>query len=791
MSFIPLSSEQLELLRVLNTSPATLVTYFDKDYKYSTLAAFFFDTLIKEKSICLITKDEEQKNTFERLFKNLGLSQILFVHSPSGQISSDQLSYLRSALKRDVSKDYKSEYVRSKLVYETSLNLCTNQIEGLNKAVLGSRKWRQVAYQYQSVEVVDHFNVLHDLEDRWFDFDQSELYSIRGRIQKAQNIFDPEYIHLKLLSPFSDEILKEKNSIELAQRVQKQLLLLDKTHTELNQLIAVKKHSRKEQLDQAYIRITSLLRSIEIENKLEEQFSVQKEQKSNWFKKEVRSKEANGQELLKELGHLVATLVNLKVIPQGNSIENLTEAQSFLQNLRKEWNSTINAALSQFVKRMNVVNFDDQAMVELDEKLNRQIASLNRYKIFPSELENRANNLNGKLEFVRNLIVELKRGLYLLSNYPDFIEWDKFMISVDDKTRHIINKLTQAPRIFWLSIFDKWYLRKILNLTAPLHLPDSNNAYNGHIEALHVYRQKSGNYWEDKFTDTLKAQSSKLKNFNKSAYLELFKKESGDQLVVRPEHGQFISSVYPIQLMSMEAFGATKKEFFGHCDIIALDDVFNAEEVKKAHELGKKMVAFLPQSVGNVLEGVASFNDFTLNLTQIPNSVEIEQDGAEARLLSCKKIARLLYYLFPNFRTYQSKHHSIISLADQIYNKHLESTLENDSIRGIDTKNFEMQRLVEAFLATDKEIIVLLEDGLVNPNCSKSFEWQTLLIQKLRQLKGVVVLDLWTYDLVHRNGRANFELISKLKKNWQAEILPPFTQIIPEKEAEETVVSNE
>jgi hypothetical protein len=781
MLHLPFDEEILNHHIAIRENQSLVVQYHDPEKKNKAILQFLISQLYDNKKTLLVISEELDYKQLPDLLAEYDLDKYCLTISNNYSLSQEDLTIFKEThspaphLSRDI-----IEKLVTKLKEETKQ--VENKFSTLETKVFGN--WNRkslIATYYNLQSVTKGAEKTLKIKEHGLSFNKKEFWKVRKEVEQATKLYHNSFKFLDTINLYTSKFISDQLDIEL--RNESKLLikrLKDRTNDiqyRLTNLLDRKIEGIvKECFDQnkLYVKQLNKLLLEFLTNPTEDKVSTAK--KSFFSKK--KSIEKSGHPIKESLDEIVSfykgnTYLN-KLVP-AYLLDNVILSEEYIDELidaLKGIDTIDYTTLDEYLRRINKNNANDEQLSIIHTQIDELIQDVNKSEYFPKQYEHNGFTLQHQIKMLRDISSTLDLLLERNELNVSYIKWLQFLHTADDSTIRILDEIKSYHKNIWVFLFEGWYILQLLDRESNIRnnidldlfefLTDLNISILGKKEQL-----IENNIYVNKIT-----VRKELQKTNAKSYQKLIKKDrpvNENWLELLEEATDLITSHYPIIIIRENYAKHLHKIRSKSWDTVILDQVsnhryFRMETIKK---LSNQQLVYNTYN-GRIYdrpEIIDQIDEDTDNINMVlsyPKLVEdLEELSMTDRLRFCKRIATNLNQVNPQISLYQTKNLSIISFWSSFHNSILEEQLEDLGLKEIKKESTE-NKIVEALLDSEKNSIVLIEDGLINSSKSYYYQWQFFLINSLQQA-GVKCMNIWSHDLIDNGISRIIENVEEMK----------------------------
>lgn len=280
-----------------------------------------------------------------------------------------------------------------------------------------------------------------------YEFNQNEYWQIRGRIERAQELFKAEFRLLNKQNPFQDNIfINEEGSFS--------------TSVLLKYLASFQ--SKAEILQQRYIEFFT-----DAKDNIYSDIQLQLKDGIKLCNKIIKFNSVflPTKHLITELKELVSSISvyslsekNRDAIKEGNfdleAIENISAGLNICFQ-------KINSHFKSVLRSMNIRSNPSPVLLTLEDDLDKFIQSINESNIYKDRLENNSISSLKKYNNLKDIVDLLVSSTDQLIIMVDYYAWKAFVATMPMKIKAILSALESVDPSKWHHAFDSWYFHQV------------------------------------------------------------------------------------------------------------------------------------------------------------------------------------------------------------------------------------------------------------------------------------------------------------------------------------------
>jgi len=398
-------------------------------------------------------------------------------------------------------------------------------------------------------------------------------------------------------------------------------------------------------------------------------------------------------------------------------------------------------------QQFNQLNAQNSPQIFKDilDELKHFYTDLSEYKLLDSIGKDKSFNLYSSYQYLVRVKSMLDSIRLMNEIYPAYVQWKKDLNGLNKLEKLIVN--TFAEQITghqnWTAIFKEYY-SKILRSIA---IPDID--INELIATYISLRHKEESIEKESLNNILKFDLRKnieaLKNSNPKLFKDLFqKKYRENSLSIYPLFEQD-NTLLPLCFARKEILGQTshaKWDLHIHIDFFGEDERINDLPIR-----GKEII-YLQHN------GDSSAIDFD-SKTYLKHP-KIQTD--ENQLNFCRTLSKKLSIYLDRAQIFNSGEMFIISFLDKVLNVKMLEINDHLTFKEFIIDNDLNYSLEDILFNKAAKIIILTQDGVLNPYDALSLDWQLHLIRLMKEAG----MNIQTVELAElKDGNSSSLLLKK------------------------------
>ncbi len=756
MYYLPLSQEQKSLFARLNHRSISCLSYADFTYKTETLSLWIYRKAIDQKKTIIASNDRDQLEAYRHQFRKLGLEDWILDISNERQISPNTIAKLRAVIKTKHAPLDTIAHQREVAAQNLRLENLKTGYRALHQKVLGARSWKELAEQLQVLHHSDSSNrSLYSLDGN-LEVNLQEYFDIRSRIKKAAQLFEFEYNHLETINEIQQEAYLKGDGSALYLFMMNISDELSDIQQELHSFLHNKRQALHKKYQHFKAQIANLIDALRIEAKIEHPI-VQNQSDKGWFRKSNKKEsDLNIYQKIYEHYDLLrseSSNYRLSHLFPDITLKNKSDLTDFADQLElklNQWKKLTDILIKDHVRSLNHLNSGDEKVNGIIGHLNELLERLNESKYLKYSQENTTNNLMALDQYISNLLDTLLDQCQLINKYPDYVHWKQYVAKSSELERNIIHKMKLTPQQEWLHSFDTWYFECCLEAKGSFRMEELQPSLQEFIDANDRIKTRYNEIMSSKLGFTRNEAIEHLKNYDPNLYSDLFKKKIivdalSAKLTAHPTG--FLTALYPIIFVSHEQLKHIQEAERNIAHALIVEDI-NELKIPIKFNLDRFVEnCILCEPTSNPMDKDHEMAHFrkeefcsTLAGTSYHVKEEISKLPNNEKYSTARRLAKNLLLEAPETRVIQGKDVTLISLVSDFK---LEKYISDKNWKGLqELKNEDMLNyVVECLLATEKQQILLIEDGLINNKNMDTITWQINLIKKMHSA-GIEIIDL-------------------------------------------------
>lgn len=514
------------------------------------------------KTTLVIYSKQHKNNAYAQALSDLGLQYCSVVFDPNHHQDVEGLSKIRAIEKQEHSLKQDDQYLIHSYDYQYHKEKIEHAYAQLTKSSFGQMNWSQLVKQFLIAKSIcpDQWIDAH-LIDENYEFSKQEYWLIKGRIEKAAEIFAAKYIYQE--QNFSDEVFLNYQNDDQIHKLHEVLSEFQQETVHIIQAFKAffnqKSKEISQQLTEEFQEIVALknviVREINLYFLKEENFN--KEMKLFGFGNNYRVQNKLAIE------NIHSKLIQLKSLITkadwtGISTDNFPEIlqddilQHDIFDTIEKWKMqapvSIDAEIKKILRRVNQMNATDDQLETLETKIDQLVRKINRAKFFDSNFDIQALNAHAKYLQVLQIYQKFSQSIIFIKEQKAYFRWMQLWVNLPSKTKKILQQLYIYPSQKWVKAFDRWYLFHLLKHSKPtesLLRADVKTAFSNLSDRYNGLDQE--NTYEFHAVSVQDA-IRKLKKRDPHTYKQIFKKqiELFNYSALLLENMDFVKSVFPI-----------------------------------------------------------------------------------------------------------------------------------------------------------------------------------------------------------------------------------------------------
>lgn len=761
------------------------------------LQVFVTNEIIKNlelgKTSLVIIPEGTDPDIISKLLANFKLSNLCLSISNNEAINAKELARLKILAKDTEEKGKPKQYEISKSQAFKSFNELRSSHALLNKEIIGQRSWKSLSLQsqfFQYPEAVDQLK--QKLKHIPFQFDASEYWKIRGRIEEAAKSYNIAFDTLENIDCLNPKLYQSQDHTKTIKKI---MQLITKCENSLYNINAFTKKYGDAFHERGLEELERVIKKLDFLERIHNSYQVRYDEKLvalsgnfqdkfiGMFSDAHKEKQADvltlrkaAEDLIQEfnnsqLYHIELTEYNPKALDSEQIEHIIDSAKHCISN----WRHNILSHQNDSLKQINVLNSDYPGLKKLDTEIEMLIASINERDLLLNKIENNSLSLLKKQELLTTTIQNLKHAQWLLQENSNYIQWKTILLFLPEPIIKIINALKINPINTWAQIFDEFYHTHMLEVNYSPSMPSQVNSGQIFLHDLTNFRsealKKISNIWSKKRNQNIED----LKATDKKTFVELFKKNAIlniSWMSLVQSNAKMVKSFFPIITIPAHLLPTLSMNPIDFDNTIILNDVvINETQIQALKKVSRRFTAISEdaQIVTNT-ENLRKLSNSNIVQCHIIDSeycsypVPLRMLGMSEKIAAIRSLSRDILNLHPSPRIFHLMDTTIISTVSNEHNKLILELLKENGIKEVRPKQNDMGNcLMDALIDDKKRITMIVEEGLVNPAIVEDYEWQSLKLTEWRDL-GIDVLNLWSQDFVFKNRHTSAQKLRSFFK---------------------------
>ena len=411
---------------------------------------------------------------------------------------------------------------------------------------------------------------------------------------------------------------------------------------------------------------------------------------------------------------------------------------------------------------LNKINFPDTEVIDLDEKLNTLIKTINANQFIKKSFSTNTLSFMSQYALVESIQRYLDDILHLIKEGSTFAKWSTFYHDAGTIFQTIFKSIKDLPSTEWEAAFDEIYFHQMIE---KYMLPnDFDSKIQQHRESKIYFNKVKLEGLTTMIEPARAIAMDTLKKSNKEVYNALYKKKNIGALSwnsVEDSSFDFVKAYYPIHIHSNLA-NADKYD-----TVISFDDT---EVNERAHSISSITQEDLQSPDADTNYLYLNTYDYEQTIAELPHAEKIK---------AAKKLAKQLLSLSQNVSIYQLKTANIICLLPIHDTNHLEQKLDRAGIKHIDTSENLYETLTESILITQRNPYLLIKDHLINTDLVDELDWQ-LEVMKNFESAGFTIRSVSTTEQLIESSELYDGLMDASSENADSHIEPSSAEAVTE-----------
>ena len=757
---------QSELIAFSESCPLTIASGCSvKKFKQTLLHLLYHNLDNFKKSVVVCNQDQ-----IEDLIKWLGkekLSKYVLYIENNHHFNEKEQARLRIWAKKQKNVRPKSQFesLRTSLqLKEVQIKEC---VKHLQEKIFGDRNWLDLLDLSGYNELVHSAQMSHEPAPDNFEFTEDEYWLIKGRIKQLKNGYEKEFTDLFSQFQFNPSTFQgEEKIIQVIAQLND---FSSKTNENWHSLQGYVEKFRQKQFNQWNKKYLSLEQSLHELNLLDSEYKNISEHNYGsrdaglsipFYSTNKKSKDLDRvkSQLIDGFSMLLDECISCGLISRSNDYPELTlntpidQISSYLSSIRKElsgFKNLINQEISKASNRLNKYNSTDKQLVEIEDHIETLIMEINESKIFRASIEENALSSVKKLGFLIQLHKQVSGARDLLIKKVQFGHWIQRLANMPEKVKLIFRMLGPIPSNQWLETFDTWYFKKAALNKLELSFLNLQKYSQEYHEILLKFRNSILNKFEESWLRKRTLAVERLARKDKKLYIQFFKKNTLPQISwdqILSGHFNFITDIYPIVVINQQVLNDFKVpgENLWDTGIQFPEEIIQEDGLTWLTQSCNHTVSFVLKSAEGEtelqIEGKDLENDVPV-IPLLPELVEFDKDklsNSSNRLLFAKIIAKHIVQLTQSCQIFQLRDQIIVSFLSKSKNKMFLKYLDGQGIKELNPNESIELTIQDSLIDVDRQLLVFTQFNLIDYKSFESFEWQTVILNYLKEYGATI-----------------------------------------------------
>jgi hypothetical protein len=684
-----LDKDQREVFDILESKAYCLVNSKSKEQLSKLVWTAILHQFYNKQGVVISIKDTELKSIILAKLQAHRLESYVFDTEKEALSSTLTSKWAVLAKKEDLSiKSSKKEEAFSHLIRKAEAYL-----NARNKAIFGRKSWKHIQEIKDNRMGDDSETLPLPYAESGFEFNQSEYWNLKSKIEEAARLWNPLYHQIRAQSLFQKEAELNHGHLHTLLLKWKSDLLEVKTsiHRYLSQL--------REETTKSYLKYYEEGEQIIIQ--LPSKLALLKEEQKKGSKPVFFGKKKS-----KNLNSLEEFHKEIKQNPLFQELDlntSLDDLQSSMTDVLANWKPSLNKEIRTQIKRLTRLNIEDNTYTKSVSKLTHLFDAINKEGIINFHFEFTAHSLEAQLQYCDEVQDILDRILWIFEHQASYLDWHQFYARLSKSEEKLINTLLKKEDNHWLELFEQWYICALVEAHySPHFVLDRDEALGQRIlQKSEEYIEEFLDNWMIDMNTLIHKGLVSIKHSNK----KLFQVLIGKTVQEAPISPDQISLFCPILL------GAHPSK-----NLLITDHPVAKLQGQKCIEL--------------------NLEDWIEEAIYLENSIHIDQSIGELplsqRLSKIKALASNLRYYSSQNRIFILKDKTIITCLSDLSNRRFLDLRKEQIVKEIHLGSDPIQRITEYLLLNELPCEIWIDNFVIQEEMPSSMLAQIKLIQAFK-----------------------------------------------------------
>jgi len=322
--------------------------------------------------------------------------------------------------------------------------------------------------------------------------------------------------------------------------------------------------------------------------------------------------------------------------------------------------------------------------------------------------------------------------------------------------------LVKIDKKQWTASFKSWYLKHIIEKHLEPNSPSGNVPFDQHFEHIENFKDSIEKQFQNVWLGRRKKVYQNFKKSETTLFNAIFKKNVPIEMTwedMLAKHPDLLINTFPIIIIKKANILKQSESLKNMWDLAISYQVPLTEktEVKCISQLSLNYALFnnvnltndFKQKLSVSNKNLKDITEFELPIIHSNTVKRLALLSLRQRLIMAKKLASTLSHANNNIRIFHLKNAYFISTLSKEANEQLIFNFAEYGIRESKMKGEKEAGIVEVLLDTDKETFVFIQNGLIDPNNSKTFLWQKSILLNLK-IAGIKEVNIWSVETLNR-----------------------------------------
>ncbi len=734
------SKEVIELLEHSQEKQITNATYRYKSKCVETVTNLTINNVAVGKRVLIIDNDGRYHDDVLDALQQMNVQELVLDIIALDNTIHAQLFDLNTLLRKNNPKPIDLAYYQLKK-QQTNLALKTliKSYAKLNTNYFDDSNWQSLVDFKAIMDKADWSSPLSGQIDKTtFNWNVDEFFNLRKEVSYKSYNYKYHFLKLTAIDPFEEGFY---GNLEMEEKLDEWITTIQNKISELHQL--QKKLQRLLEQEQSLAKADNNFHFVQLQGAI---FKLQSDiLLRNYLRNKVKKVPANSyfsfeeNPFDKELRQVDDRIKNqvkfLQELPLEIQVIDV-EQENILEFL-----NTLNSDLLENridLTKLNSVDPTEIPLAELGSEVQKIQDQINALGILKSEISFSQKNVSECIQDIIATIIELGNGSNIITYNEDYVKWMYELSSASPTLKQSLDALSKFDPEEWIELFEKWYILNIVDDNYNHSFPDSGTVerYNNLLfEEMEIFQNFLLNYWNHQklwANKTFSIAQQDLKRVQRSSTKWL---NAG---VALSSWSKYISYFYPICIISRDT-AKKHKEILRNWDcVISIDSNKNEQITKKdLFESTTRLFNIDSNSIAS-----AKNIQYT-SLKGRGYSFGFAEDGNRIEKLKFL-VDKLCRFALPK-RIYQKDEQLIFSFWSEAKSMYAAKMLEDSGFKKIAISEDINELMHDLIVPDKKQILFLLEDGLLNLSSPESNKSQLKIIDCLKN-ENFECINIWSKE---------------------------------------------